>query len=60
MKYVLLALPSLAALAVPLYNLDDPRLFGIPFFYCAMFVQVPLSALFVYLAFRIDVAAGEA
>ena len=60
MKYVLLAAPCLAALAVPLYNFDDPRLLGVPFFYWAMFIQVPLSALFIYLAFRIELAAGDA
>lgn len=54
MKYFLLAIPCLLAIAVPLYNSDGPRLFGFPFFYWALFAQVPLSAIFVYAAFRLD------
>jgi hypothetical protein len=30
---LLLAVPCIAALWVPLYNFDQPRLLGIPFFY---------------------------
>ncbi len=54
MKTVLLALPCLLAVAVPLYNSDDPRLFGFPFFYWALFALVPISALFIYAVYRLD------
>jgi hypothetical protein len=53
-KTFLLIAPCLLALAVPLYNSDTPRLFGFPFFYWAIFALVPLSALFIYAAFRLD------
>jgi hypothetical protein len=53
-KYLLLAIPCVLAIAVPFYNSDGPRLFGFPFFYWALFSQVPLSALFIYAAFRLD------
>ena len=54
MKALLLLTPCILALAVPLYNHDAPSLFGFPFFYWALFAQVPLSALFIYAAFRLD------
>jgi hypothetical protein len=37
-----LLLPILLPLATPLYNLDEPRLFGMPFFY---WFQLSLAAL---------------
>jgi hypothetical protein len=60
MKYVLLLIPCLLCVAVPLYNVDAPRLLGFPLFYWALFLQVPVSALFIYAAFRLDRAAGRA
>ncbi len=60
MRHILLLIPCLLALAVPLYNHDAPRLAGIPFFYWALFLLVPVSALFVYAAFRLDRAKGKA
>lgn len=60
MKYILLLIPCLLAIAVPFYNFDEPRLLGVPFFYWCLFIQVPLSALFIFAAFRLDRAAGRA
>ena len=60
MKFLLLFGPCVLALAVPFYNLDGPRLFGIPFFYWSLFTMVPLSAVAIYGAFRIDRARGRA
>lgn len=60
MKYVLLLIPCVLAVAVPLYNFDGPRLFGFPFFYWTLFLQVPISALFIYFVFRLDRAKGQA
>jgi len=42
--YWLLLVPCLAMLAIPLYNRDEPRLFGFPFFYWYQFLWVVLSA----------------
>ena len=54
MKHALLLVPCLLALAVPLYNSDSPRLLGFPFFYWSLFALVPVSALFIYAAYRMD------
>ena len=50
MKYLLLAIPCLLALAVPFYNSLTPTLFGFPFFYWFNLALVPVSALFIYAA----------
>ena len=60
MRYLLLLIPCVLALAVPLYDIDEPRLAGFPFFYWSLFALVPLSAIFIYIVFRIDRAAGRA
>ena len=60
MKFFLLFAPCALALAVPFYNTDEPRLFGVPFFYWALFLLVPLSAVAIYAAFRLDRAKGLA
>lgn len=60
MKYIFLLMPCLLCIAVPFYNFDAPRLFGFPFLYWSMFAQVPISALFIYAAFRFDRAKGKA
>ncbi len=52
MKYLYLALPCIAAIAVPLYNVTQPHLFGIPFFYWSLLALVPVSSGFIYLASR--------
>ena len=53
MKYILLLIPCLAALAVPFYNVIEPQLFGFPFFYWFNLVLVPVSALFIYAADKV-------
>jgi hypothetical protein len=53
-KFLLLVVPCLLAIAVPLYNSDGPRLFGFPFFYWALIALVPISALFIYAVFKMD------
>ena len=60
MKALLLLVPCVRALAAPFYNRDEPRLLGFPFLYWAVFALVPLSALFIYAAFRLDRAEGKA
>ena len=53
--YWLLVLPTVAPLAVPLYNRVDPQLLGVPFFFwyqlaCAVLATVVISI--VYLGVR--------
>jgi hypothetical protein len=52
MKYVLLLIPCVLALATPWYNSLEPRLFGIPFFYWFQLVLIPVSSAFIYLVYR--------
>jgi uncharacterized membrane protein YhdT len=53
--YALLVLPLIGLLITPIYNTDDPRLIGIPFFYWYQLAWVPLSVVIttiVYLKTR--------
>lgn len=52
MKYFLLAIPCVATLAVPLYNNIEPRLLGFPLFYWVQIALIPLTAAFIYAAYR--------
>jgi hypothetical protein len=47
----LLLVPCIAALAVPLYNFDEPRTFGIPFFYAWQLLWIWLGAGFTWLVY---------
>ena len=53
MKYILLLIPCIAALAVPFYNSVEPRLFGFPFFYWFNLLIVPVSVAFIYAASKV-------
>ena len=53
MKYILLLIPCIAALAVPFYNSVDPQLFGFPFFYWFNLLLIPVSMLFIYAANKV-------
>lgn len=48
----LILLVCAVALIAPLYNLIEPRLFGIPFFYWFQFVWVILSGIVTALAYK--------
>lgn len=50
---VLLVLPMLAAVAVPLYTREFPRLAGVPFFYWYQFACVLLTAVCLAVALRL-------
>lgn len=54
MKYILLLIPCIAALAVPFYNSVEPQLFGFPFFYWYCLLVVPVSVVFIYAASTFD------
>ena len=43
--YLLLLLPYIALLCVPYYNVIDPTLLGIPFFYWWQMLWIPLGSL---------------
>jgi len=47
----LLLVPCIAALAVPLYNFDEPRIFGIPFFYAWQLAWIWLGAGFTWVVY---------
>ena len=53
MKYILLLIPCVAALAAPFYNTIEPRLFGFPFFYWFNLLLIPVSVAFIYAADKI-------
>ena len=53
MKYLLLLIPCILALAVPFYNSVTPTLFGFPFFYWFNLLLVPVSVAFIYAADKV-------
>ena len=53
MKYILLLIPCVAALATPFYNSVEPHLVGLPFFYWFNLVLVPVSVAFIYAASKV-------
>jgi hypothetical protein len=53
MKYILLLIPCVAALATPFYNSVEPRLVGLPFFYWFNLVLIPVSVAFIYAASKV-------
>jgi hypothetical protein len=50
--YLLLLLPLAGTLVPPLYNVEDPTLAGIPFFYWYQLLWVPLSVLATWAVYR--------
>ena len=51
---LLLLVPCTAALWVPLYNFDQPRLFGIPFFYAWQLIWIWLGAGLTWIVYLVD------
>jgi len=54
MKYILLLIPCVLTLATPFYNSVEPQLLGFPFFYWFNLLLVPVSALFIYAASKVE------
>lgn len=54
MKYILLLIPCVLTLATPFYNAVEPQLLGFPFFYWFNLILVPVSALFIYAASKVE------
>jgi hypothetical protein len=50
----LLLVPCAAALYVPLYNFDEPRVLGIPFFYSWQLLWIWLGAGFTWVVYVVD------
>ncbi|HMM56597.1 MAG TPA: DUF3311 domain-containing protein [Rudaea sp.] len=48
----LLLLPFVGTLIVPLYNRNDPMLWGFPFFYWYLFAWIPLASLLTFAVYR--------
>jgi hypothetical protein len=53
MRHLLLWIPCVIALWAPFYNVVEPSLFGIPFFYWFQLLLIPVSALTIYAADRL-------
>jgi hypothetical protein len=49
--YGLLLVPLLGLLIPPIYNFEDPRFIGLPFFYWYQLLWVPISAAITYTVF---------
>jgi hypothetical protein len=56
MRHLLLWVPCVIALWAPLYNMTEPTLFGVPFFYWFQLLLIPVSALTIYAADRLQKA----
>ena len=52
MRLLLLLVPCVIALWAPLYNMEQPALFGLPFFYWFQLLMIPVSAVGILLADR--------
>ncbi len=52
MKYLFLLVPCVLALWTPSYNSIEPKLFNFPFFYWYQLALIPISIVFIYLAYR--------
>jgi hypothetical protein len=50
--YWLLLVPLVGTLIPPVYNMEDPTLIGIPFFYWYQLLWVPLSSLMTLVVYR--------
>ena len=48
----LLVIPLLGTLIPPIYNSEDPRLIGIPFFYWYQMLWVPISVFCTFTVYR--------
>ena len=50
--YWLLVIPLIGVLIPPIYNHDDPRLLGLPFFYWYQLAWVPIGVAITALVYR--------
>jgi hypothetical protein len=59
MVRVLLVVVVLMALAIPVFNIQKPLFFGIPFFYWYQLSIVPVSALLILIVHLAESGAGR-
>ena len=50
----LLVVGIVVPLLVPIYDTEDPRLFGFPFYYWFQFLLIPIVSVMTYVAFRLS------
>ena len=55
----LLLVPLLLVIWPPLYNKEDPTLFGIPFFYWYQLLVIPISVVCTVLVYRATAGRGN-
>jgi len=53
LRLLLLIIPCVLALWAPLYNREQPDLFGVPFFYWFQLAMIPVSAVCILVADRL-------
>jgi hypothetical protein len=53
LRLLVLFIPCVVALWAPLYNVVEPSVFGVPFFYWFQLLLIPVSAGAIYLADRL-------
>lgn len=53
-KILLLLIPCVLALLTPLYNMAEPTVFGFPMFYWYLLALIPISSVFIWLAWKVD------
>jgi membrane protein implicated in regulation of membrane protease activity len=51
---VLLAIGIVLPLLVPIYDQEDPRFLGFPFYYWFQFLLIPVVSVLTYVAFRLS------
>ena len=52
MRKLLLVIPFAGTLLVPLYNFQQPTMWGFPFFYWYLLAWVPLASLLTWIVYR--------
>jgi hypothetical protein len=50
--YWLLLVPLIGTLIPPIYNVEDPRLIGIPFYYWYQMAWIPISVICTLMVYR--------
>jgi hypothetical protein len=59
LQVILLAIPCIAVLIIPYFNVLEPSFYGIPFFYWWQLLWVPLSGVFIAIVYKMVVPPGS-
>jgi hypothetical protein len=57
--HLLLAIPFIAELWVPFYNLREPTLAGVPFFYWYQLLWIVVAAVLLAIVYRTETQSGD-